>query len=49
MDDKEYIRGFEDGKREKQENIINALKDAIQNGSIIIENDYEKLFEIINN
>ena len=49
MDDKEYIRGFEDGKREKQENIINALKDAIQNGSIIIESGSEKLFEIINN
>ena len=40
--------GFVEGLNCTKEIIINELKDAIQNGTIVIEKGSDKLFEIIN-
>lgn len=41
------IYGFVEGVECAKENITNELKDAIQNGTIVISKGADKLFEII--
>ncbi len=43
-----YYRGFADGVTMYSENIINSIRQEIENGTIKIEYGYDKLFEIIN-
>ncbi len=42
-----HISGFVEGVEATKEIIIKELKDAIQNGTIVIERGADKVFEIV--